>query len=87
MLAAAAVVFLLNYRPRFFLIGAYCFLLFYVVFEVTPGFVYVIGESYQPDIQTATVNIPRVGGIRTSPDRARTYETLGAIIREHAHGE
>jgi hypothetical protein len=87
VLATAAVISSLNYPPRLFLVGTYCFVLFYVIFEVTPGFVYSMGQLYEPDRQTATVNVPRTGGIRTFPAQARTYETLNTIIRQHARGE
>lgn len=87
VLAGAAVVSLLNYQPRFFLVGTYCFVLFYVMFEVTPGFLYAMGQWYEPNTETVTTNIGRLGDIRTSAVEARTYETLGAIIRQHARGE
>ena len=87
VLAATAVFSLLNYRPRFLLVGAYCFVLFYIVFEATPGFVYAVGQSYEPDAQTVAVHVPRTAGIRTFPERARTYESLNSIIMQHARGE
>lgn len=87
VLAAAAIVSLLNYQPRFFLVGTYCFVLFYVMFEVTPGFLHVAGQGYEPSTETATTNIGRLDGIRISASDARTYETLGSIIRQHARGE
>ena len=87
VLAVAAVVSLLNYQPRFFLAGAYCFVLSYVMFEVTPGFLHVAGQGYEPNTDTVTTGIDRLGGIRISAFDAQTYETLGVIIRQHARGE
>jgi hypothetical protein len=87
VLAAAAVVSLLDYQPRFLLVGTYCFVLFYVMFEVTPGFLHVAGQGYEPNTETVTADIGRLGGIRISSFDARNYETLGAIIRQHARGE
>jgi hypothetical protein len=87
VLAAGAVISSFHYQPRWFMVGAYCFALFYVVFEVTPGFVQNIGSQYEADTQTAVVNVPRSEGIRTSPTRAYIYNRLNGIVRQHARGE
>jgi len=87
VLAAVAVISSLHYQPRWFLVGTYCFLLLYVVLDVTPGFVYNIGGQYQADEQTVKVNLTRTAGIRTSPSRAFIYEKLTGIIRQHTRGE
>lgn len=87
VLTAAAVISFLRHRPRAFLVGAYCFALFYVVFDITPGFVYGMGDRYKPEIQTARLDLPRAGGLRVGLAGKRVYEELGRIIREHARGE
>ncbi|HLX85068.1 MAG TPA: glycosyltransferase family 39 protein [Terriglobales bacterium] len=87
VLAAAAVVSFLQDQPRWFLVGSYCFVLLYVVFEVTPGLVLDIGTVYSADTQTVPVNLSRTSGIRTFPARARIYQELNSIIRAHARGE
>ena len=87
VLGAAAVISCLNYQPRIFLAGAYCFALIYVVFDITPGFVYGMGDIYKSDIQVAKLEIPRAEGLRVGASGKRVYEQLGQIIGEHAHGE
>jgi hypothetical protein len=87
VLGAAAVISCLNYQPRIFLAGAYCFALIYVVLDVTPGFVYGMGDIYKPDIQVAKLETPRAKGLRVGAMGKRVYEQLGQIIGEHAHGE
>jgi Dolichyl-phosphate-mannose-protein mannosyltransferase len=91
VLAAAAVISCVDDRPpRWFLVGSYCFALFYVVFVVTPGHVLNvldIGSIYSADTQTSPLNLPRVRGIRTYPVQAQVYETLNGIIRQHARGQ
>jgi hypothetical protein len=87
VLGAAAVLSYLDYQPRLFLAGAYCFALIYVVFDITPGFVYGMGDIYKPNIQVAKLEIPRAEGLRVGVTGKRVYEQLGQIIGEHAHGE
>jgi hypothetical protein len=65
----------------------YCFVLCYVLFEVTPGFLYAMGSYYAHDTQTQVLTLPRAGGLRVSPESANTYEALGKVIKDHARGE
>ena len=87
VLMAAAVISFVRYQPRAFLVGAYCFALFYVVFDITPGFIYGMGDSYKPEINIAKLDLPRAGGLRVGLAGKRVYEELGRIIEEHARGE
>ena len=59
---AAAVLSLVRYQPRIFLVGTYCFALLYVVFDITPGFIYGMGDRYKPEIQIAKLDLPGPGG-------------------------
>jgi hypothetical protein len=86
-LAAAAVVSFLKYRPRWFLIGAYCFALIYVVFDITPGFVFGMGDRYRPDIMIAKLDLPRAGGLRVGLSGKQVYEELGRILEQHARNQ
>src|SRR5260370_21758618 len=54
---------------------------------MTPGFVYVLGTRYTPDIQKVRLSLPRAGGLRVSAATAREYEELDSLIRQHARGE
>jgi hypothetical protein len=83
---AAAVAGYIRRPPRLFLMAAYCFALLYAVFEVTPGFL-SLGRRYEPDRQTVPLRLPHTGHLRTSARRAQTYETLHAIIMQHAHSD
>jgi Dolichyl-phosphate-mannose-protein mannosyltransferase len=85
--AAAAVVSFLKYRPRLFLVGAYCFALIYVVFDITPGFVFGMGDRYRPDIMVAKLDLPRAGGLRVGLSGKQVYEDLGRILEQHARNQ
>jgi len=84
---AAAAVSCLQKPPRWIAIGVLCFCLVYVVLEVTPGFIEDMGEQYSPDKQTATLTLPRAGGLRGYPGQARIYGELATILKQHARGE
>jgi hypothetical protein len=73
--------------PRWIPLAALCFCLAYVVLEVTPGFIEDMGEQYSPDKQTATLTLPRAGGLRGYAGQARIYEELATILKLHARGE
>jgi hypothetical protein len=84
---AAAAVCCLQKPPRWIAIGALCLCLAYVVLEVTPGFIEDMGEQYSPDKQTATLTLPRAGGLRGYPGQIRIYEELATILKQHTRGE
>lgn len=72
-------------RPSRFLLGAVlAFYLAFVVFRVTPGFIYVMGNYYQPNPQTVRLNVPRGGGLRVEPWEAEQYDRLIPVVEEHA---
>ncbi len=59
----------------------------YVVFDLTPGFVYHLGAEYAPDTQKVRLAMPRAGGLRVTAASAREYEELNSLIHLHARGE
>ena len=72
-------------RPSRFLLGAVlAFYLAFVVFLVTPGFVYIMGNYYQPDPQTQRLNLVWGGGLRVGPEEAGEYEQLIPLVQQHA---
>jgi hypothetical protein len=83
---SAAAVCSLQKPPRWAVAGALCLGLFYVVLEVTPGFIDDMGEQYVPDKQVVRLTLPRAGGLRVSPGSARLYEDLDAILKQHSRG-
>jgi len=87
ILAVAALLSRLHDTPRLFVAAMFCFYLLYAMLEVTPGFIYAMGWRYSPDEQSAKLTLPRAGGLRVSPETARTYEELGALLEPHANGE
>jgi hypothetical protein len=66
------------------LAALYAGFLVFVVLVVTPGFIYVMGFSHRPDVQTATMDIPRADGLRVDPASAAIYDKLIPLIRAHA---
>ena len=87
ILAAAALLSRLQDPPRLLVTAVFCFYVLYAMLEVTPGFVHAIGWYYSPDRQSARLTLPRAGGLRVSPETARTSEVLGALLEQHANGE
>ena len=87
ILAITALIGHLEAPPRLFVSAAFCFCLLYCIFEVTPGFLYPMGSRYLPDRQTAKLALPRGGGLRVTPESAKTYEELGVLLGQHATGE
>jgi hypothetical protein len=74
-------------QPSRFLLGSVLiFYLAFVVFLVRPGFIYIMGNYYQPDPQTQRLNLARAGGLRVDPEEARQYEQLIPVVQEHAGG-
>ncbi|MGB6025306.1 MAG: hypothetical protein WBG40_08855, partial [Candidatus Sulfotelmatobacter sp.] len=81
------VVSSMDPAPRLAVAGMMCFCLVYVVFDLTPGFVYHLGAEYAPDIQKVRLSMPRAGGLRVTAASAGEYEALNNLIHEHARGE
>ena len=74
-------------RPSRFLLGSVLvFYLAFVVFLVAPGFIYIMGNYYQPNPQTQRLNLARAGGLRVDPEEAKQYEQLIPVVQEHAAG-
>lgn len=84
LLAMAAVVQPLARVSRAMLGMVYTVFLVFAVFVVTPGFVFVTGSRYQPDEQTAVMNLSRAGNLRISSASAAIYDQLVPLIRKHA---
>jgi hypothetical protein len=87
LLSITAVVSLMDPPPRLAVVGMMCFCFVYVVFDLTPGFVYHLGTEYAPDTQTVRLSMPRAGGLRVTAASAREYEALNSLIHQHARGE
>jgi Dolichyl-phosphate-mannose-protein mannosyltransferase len=87
LLSITAVVSLMDPPPRLAVAGMMCFCFVYVVFDLTPGFVYHLGTEYAPDTQTVRLSMPRAGGLRVTATSAREYEALNSLIHQHARGE
>jgi hypothetical protein len=87
ILALTALIGQLEKPPRLLVAATFCFYFLYGVLEVTPGFLYPMGSRYLPDRQSAKLTLPRAGGLRVSPESAKTYEELGALVGQHATGE
>ncbi|HEY6807383.1 MAG TPA: hypothetical protein VI160_01250 [Gemmatimonadales bacterium] len=88
LLAAAAVVTSLTWRPGALAPYAGPLLGFYLVFAlrwVHPGFIYNFGNNYAPEAPTAALAIDR-GGLRIPPPDAALYEQLVTTVRAHARG-
>jgi hypothetical protein len=66
------------------------FATFYTLFAVlrfTPGFIYAMGNHYEPDAQSEALTLPRAGALRVSRSEAAEYERLIPLIQEHAAGD
>jgi hypothetical protein len=62
----------------------YAAFLVFMVFEVTPGFIYLMGFRYGPDAQKVALRLPRAGGLRVDAESAAVYGQLIPLIRAHA---
>jgi hypothetical protein len=87
ILSAGAVMSALGSPPRWLLSGVFCFALSYVVFVLTPTFIYETNFVYSPEKNIARLDVSRGGGLRIFPDEARLYKTLYTVVKEHARGE
>jgi len=86
ILALAAVLHPFARKRRPLLSVVYAALLIFAVFEVTPGFIYVMGYRYHSDVQHATMHLSRAGDLRVDPQDAAIYNELIPLIRAHAGG-
>jgi hypothetical protein len=84
LLALLALFSTAEHPSRFLLGSVLAFYLAFVVFLVTPGFIYIMGNYYQPDPQTQRLNLARGGGLRVSPQEAGEYEQLIPLVQQHA---
>lgn len=87
ILAAAALFGLLPKPPRFALGALITFYLLFVIWRVTPAFVFNMGYTPSPVLFGAELNLPRGGHIRMDPTDAQMYEDLIQLIRQHAAGD
>jgi len=87
LLAATALIYVAKTHSKRLLVAAYCFCLLYVTFDVTPGFLYQMGDKYSRNKQTARLNLPRAGGLRVLPASAQEYEALASILSSHMRGD
>jgi hypothetical protein len=86
LLTATAVLSIVPNIGRVTLAGLMLFFLAYPVLNVTPGFIYKMGNYYQSDIQRTQLGVPRAGKLRVDGKDAAEYQNLGAIISQHAKG-
>jgi hypothetical protein len=86
LLATTAVLSIVRQVPRSAVAGLAVFFLVYVVLDVTPGFIYRMGDRYVPDILTVGFGLPRAGSLRVDGVDAREYKDLSTIVLEHARG-
>jgi len=84
ILTLAAVLESFPHMSKAILTAAYAVFLIYVIFEVTPGFIYPMGYSYSPETQTASLDYARAGGLRVDPESASIYNELIPLVRAHA---
>jgi hypothetical protein len=62
----------------------YAAFLVFMVYEVTPGFIYLMGFRYGQDMQNVALGLPRAGGLRVDAQSAAVYGQLIPLIRAHA---
>jgi len=87
VLSATALISHLRQPPKWAVVGALCFCVLYVVFDVTPGFIHDMGWLYSPDRQVGRLTLPRAGGLRVYPRDVRTYEVLNEFLKGHVRGQ
>jgi hypothetical protein len=63
------------------------FYLLFVVYRVTPAFVFDMGFTAAPDVQTEPLKLARGGNLRVDPIQADVYEELIPFIQAHTSGE
>jgi hypothetical protein len=87
VLAAGALLSRIPRPPRLALGFLLAFYLLFVVYRVTPAFVYDMGYKAAPDVQTAPLKLARGGNLRGNPVQTDEYQKLIPFIQAHASGE
>jgi hypothetical protein len=87
VLAAGALLALIPRPPRLALGILLVFYLLFVVWRVTPAFVFDMGFAATPDVQTEPLKLARGGNLRVDPIQAQVYEELISLVQTHASGE
>jgi len=87
ILAASALFALTPAPPRLALGVLGVFYLLFVVWRITPAFVFRMGYSAQPYSQAATLTLPRGGNVSMEPIQADMYEQLIPFIQAHSSSE
>ena len=87
ILAASALLSLIPRPPRLALSVVVVFYLLFVIWRVTPAYVFNMGFSAAPYFQTAALILPRGGNLRIDPVQADVYEQLIPFIQAHTSGE
>lgn len=84
ILALAAVLEPFPRVPQTMLEVLFIGFLLFAVFEVTPGFIYVMGFRYAPNAQHFLLDGDRAGGLRTDGQTSSVYNQLIPLVRAHA---
>ncbi len=87
LLAVSALVAVRPSCNRFAFAAILVFYLAFWIFCATPGFIYNLGLRYAANRQTATLVLPRAGGLRVDPQLAEEYARLIPLIQQHATGD
>jgi Dolichyl-phosphate-mannose-protein mannosyltransferase len=58
----------------------------FAVWEMTPGYIYSLGQRYTPDAQLYRLALDRAGGLLVEHEAASSYEEVVRVVREHAGG-
>ena len=83
ILALAAVLRCFTSVPRALVFVSYIGFLAFAVFRMTPTLMYMLSR-YDPNVQTASLDLPRAGGLRVTSDSADMYSKLIPLIQRHA---
>ncbi len=88
LILAANALFALIPRPPHLALGVLtAFYLLFVIWRVTPAFVYNMGYTAAPYFQTVPLNLARGGNLRVDPIQADVYGDLIPFIQAHTSGE
>jgi hypothetical protein len=82
----AAVAMLRDFPgiPRLLLAVLFLYYLLFVVFRATPTFIYDMGQHYERDFETQTLDLPRAGNLRVDGDHVQIYKELIPLVQKHA---
>jgi hypothetical protein len=58
----------------------------FVAFDVTPGYIYAMGNAYRADSLKALLSLPRARTLRVNPQQARQYDRLVPLVTGLAGG-